>query len=141
MTPDLLPARMQRRITADGDCWLWDRVAWNGYGVSVYWRGKRHPAHRSVYLAVHGAIPDGFDLDHLCRNRRCVRPDHLEPVTRAENLSRSGQVGKWNARKTHCPQGHEFTSENTYADSRGWRGCVTCRKDASRRAAKRRSAA
>lgn len=138
---EALPGRLQRRITVDGDCWLWDKVSWNGYGVNVSWQGCRHPAHRTVYLAAGGIIPPGLDLDHLCRNRRCVRPAHMEPVTRAENLSRSGRVGKWNTRKTHCAQGHEFTPDNTYADPRGWRGCATCRQESSRRAAKRRSAA
>jgi hypothetical protein len=68
----------------------------------------RDMAHRWSYEYHVGPIPEGLDIDHLCRNRACVNPEHLEPVTRAENIRRAAQV------KTHCPSGHEYTEENTY---------------------------
>lgn len=112
----------------DGDCLVWTGNAPHGYGT--FWLdGRKVRAHRFSYERFVGPIPDGLELDHLCRNTRCVNPEHLEPVTRAENLRRA----HWpNSRKTHCKHGHEYTSENTY-HWRGHRVCRTCQKE--RRAA------
>jgi hypothetical protein len=89
-------------------CWEWaglrDR---DGYGESQH-AGRKRKAHRVAYELLVGPILKGSDLDHLCRNKRCVNPDHLEPVTKAENNRRA------RATRTHCPQGHERTPENTY---------------------------
>ena len=104
------------------DCWLWTGPLYpNGYGKTAQPHDGTQLAHRAIYLASGRAIPDGLDLDHLCRVRRCVNPDHLEPVSRATNLQRGGR-----ARKT-CRRGHDLTDPaNTRVDSKGVRFCVPC---------------
>lgn len=108
-------------------CWEWQgMINQDGYGlISV--KGKRVLAHRWAYEAFIGPIGDDLTIDHLCRNRRCVMPDHLEPVTRRINTLRGETVTAQNARKTHCQNGHEFTPENTYIiPGTGSRLCRTC---------------
>ena len=83
----------------------------HGYG-SFSMRSLNWKAHRVSWTIANGQIGDGLELDHLCRNPSCVRPDHLEPVTHAENMRR-GRGGEYNGAKTHCPQGHEYTLANT----------------------------
>lgn len=146
------PRTLEQRITGlrqtsetAGACWLWDgEMKGNGYGrVSV--KGKNRLAHRAVYEHLRGPIPDGLVLDHLCRNRACVNPDHLEPVTNAINIMRGVGVGAVNAAKTHCVHGHEFTPENTRFNkpfrptgvvSRACRQCHRERTRAYRRSSK-----
>ena len=116
-------------------CWLWTRALYsNGYGAIAF-HGVSRIAHRLSYEAHVGPIPVGMDLDHLCRNRCCVNPAHLEPVTRKVNLGRSPLVGRGagtaQTAKTHCPQGHEYTPENTRI-ARGKRYCKTCHRDCER---------
>lgn len=118
-----------------GECWNWTGpISPYGYGIM---RGKDIPsrhAHRFGYILLRGPIPDSLVLDHLCRNRRCVNPDHLEPVTNTENVMRGEGFAPKNAAKTHCDAGHEFTPENTYTRSRkqGGRQCKTCTLDRKR---------
>lgn len=89
-------------------------------------------AHRVSYALACGQIPDGLQVDHVkakgCRHRHCVAPEHLEAVTGAENNRRSGSLTAANARKTHCPAGHEYTPENTYANPTAGRICRTCQR-------------
>lgn len=110
----------------------------SGYGQFAMDDGDRvrmKPAHRIAYELVNGPIPEGLEIDHLCRNRLCVRPDHLEAVTTQENLRRGNGASARNARKDRCSQGHEFDETNTYwrPDGKG-RDCRTCRAARSRRA-------
>lgn len=114
-------------IIQENGCWDWvgtKRV--DGYGC-IY-RGRRKVgAHRVVFEMLRGPIPNGLTLDHLCRNRGCVNPDHLEPVTAAENTLRGFGAPALNGRKTHCANGHPFSPENTIAMIEGGRPTRSCR--------------
>lgn len=119
-----IEVRLWRFVDASGDCWLWtgSRTG-GGYGRVAISRRTSRPAHRMVWQMLVGPIPEGYQLDHLCRNPSCVNPDHLEPVTPAENQRRSPLV---RSRRTHCPQGHEYTPENTVLSKRNQRSCREC---------------
>ena len=126
--------RQRERILSSfkkGDgCWEWKYgFTSKGYGQANY-DGKHGTAHRIVYQLLVGPIPKGLFLDHLCRNRKCVRPEHLEPVTSRENNLRSTGPAAVNAAKSHCKYGHEFTPENTKSKpSRpNSRICRTCKR-------------
>jgi|SRR5690554_866218 len=132
---DFIRAVGKFEIEQETGCWVWIGAAQsNGYGR--FWDGeKSNYAHRVMYELFNGPIQASMDLDHLCRNRRCVNPLHLEQVTRSENLKR-GLTGENIAAplraRTHCPQGHEYSEENTrrYAGRRVCRAC--CREKAKR---------
>ena len=123
-------------VGRQADCWPWLRsVSSGGYG-QFFFEGRLHTAHRVAYELTKGAIPEGLQLDHLCRNRRCCNPDHLEPVTAAENTRRSPIH---NVAKTHCPQGHPYDTANTARNrANGGRVCRTC-SNAESRERKRRA--
>jgi hypothetical protein len=107
-------------------CWVWQMSRTTG-GYGQTFDGTRLvPAHRWYYERTHGLVPEGLDLDHLCRVRACVNPDHLEPVTRRENLLRGETRTAANAAKTHCPQGHPYDEVNTYVRASGQRVCRRC---------------
>lgn len=136
-TDDPRPSVGQRfaALVAKSDgCWLWQGGAdLRGYGT--FWRdGKNHPAHRVSYELYVGAIPDDMHLDHLCRTPRCVRPDHLEPVTPRENLMRGSTTqAAINAAKTHCIHDHPLAGGNLHIDKDGKRRCNACRRERVRR--------
>lgn len=115
-----------------GPCWIWEGQRVNsGYGMTRWWVGKGHSnasklAHRMSYELTKGNIPVGKQLDHLCRNRICVNPDHLEPVTNKENVLRGDGLCAENARKIVCKRGHPLTAENVYTNPRNMRTCRTC---------------
>ena len=117
-------------------CWEWPtRIAPNGYG-RIYHAGRDYYAHRVFYTAEHGPVEPTLDIDHLCRNRRCVNPAHLEAVTRKVNLNRGAGTGP---RKTHCIRGHSLA--DAYEDKRGGRQCRTCTMQrAAEKRAERRAA-
>ena len=124
-------------IDASGDCWEWTGyVNPDGYG-RVGIRGRYLLAHRVIWEALVGPIPDGLEIDHLCRNLPCVNPDHLEVVTHAENLRR-GISGLLNRNKTHCSVGHPYFGENLYKSPDGARRCRTCRRASNQRTRERK---
>lgn len=116
-----------------GPCWLFTaRRNRKGYGL-MWHSGLRRGvvAHRISYELYVGTIPDGLQLDHLCRVRHCVNPNHLEPVTPSVNTLRGNLAAVTRARaeaRTHCANGHELTTENTNT-ARGWRECRSCQRD------------
>lgn len=135
MTPDTLPERIRAKITPDPDteCWIWTG-AWErrtGYGRTGP-TNDRVPAHRYTYTALVGPITGDNHIHHMCGVRRCVNPEHLVQLAPAEHYRIHGGSAV-NAGKTHCPQGHEYTPENTrvreYDDGETARFCRTCNRE------------
>lgn len=139
MPPRKKPAsdRFWIKVDKTDDCWVWTgALGDDGYGRFGD-QSRTRMAHRWAYEHCVGPIPAGLQLDHLCHtrdiaacvasgsclHRRCVNPDHLEPVTRLENVRRGANATLLN---THCGFGHEFTPENTYRSKRGSRECRAC---------------
>lgn len=120
--------RFLRMVNKTNSCWIWTGYKNpKGYGKMTV-NYKPLMAHRWSYEYFIGEIPPGLVIDHLCENKACVNPEHLQPVTNKENLNR-GRVGQKNAdhhrSKTHCRRGHEYTQENTNYLNRKTRGVLT----------------
>lgn len=129
-----LPERFWAKVSvATSGCWLWTATTSGGYGRYSH-GGRRWAAHRVTYVTFVGPIAEGLCLDHLCRNRACVNPAHLEPVTNRENVLRGVGLPAQHARNTHCPQGHPYDDENTRVAAKGYRVCRTCHRERERRA-------
>jgi hypothetical protein len=128
-------ARFWSRVDqrSSDECWPWLAGKAKGYGTFSI-GGRSHPAHTISYQQIIGPVPIGLQLDHLCRNRGCVNPQHLEPVTRKENILRGVSFSAVNGAKTHCPNGHPYDSAHTRVDPRlGYRRCRECQAAGKRR--------
>jgi hypothetical protein len=159
-TREFTPSRINRQYTCGGDCrrarldrardqrfwskvdktascWLWTGYV-NNHGYGVFGRHRQTQyVHRFAYERLVGPIPEGLELDHLCRTPSCVNPEHLEAVTHRENSLRSDSPHAREARQTHCIHGHPFSKSNTYVTKLGKRQCRQC---AARRMRERRPA-
>lgn len=132
MVPSFVADKIEMSATG---CWLWGQaVSDNGYGV-IRRNGRLWKSHCWVYSQMVGPIPTGMDLDHLCRNRSCCNPDHLEPVTRSENLHR----GEGAVVSLMCKHGHWKLGDNLFLDPKTQRRfCRTCGRRIKRESARRR---
>ena len=114
-------------------CWLWNGfIHPTGYGTFRVSPTRVAYTHRIAYQLFHGAVPDGLEIDHLCRVRHCVNPAHMQVVTPSMNVRRGTSPAAQNAVKTHCPKGHPLSGANLYLKPRGngkvARVCLACRR-------------
>jgi hypothetical protein len=129
---DRLPARFWAKANVEDrgyetPCWIWTGArGGNGTDYGRFWLTRQRCAHVCAFEVLVGLVPEGLELDHLCRVPLCVNPAHLEPVTHAENMRRSSARPPVSKPKTHCKHGHEFTAENSLPRSGGGRRCRTC---------------
>ncbi len=121
--------RFWSKVDASGDCWLWTACkASPGYG-RFGWQGQTHYAHRIAYAILVGPIPVDRELDHLCRIKHCVNPDHLQIISHRENTLRGYGPAACASRLTHCSVGHSYDIINTWVDKkRGHRHCRICHR-------------
>jgi hypothetical protein len=126
--------RFWSKVEKSAGCWNWaGTVLANGYGQ--FWlAGRAYGPHRLAYELIIGKIATGLEIDHLCRNPRCVRPDHLEAVTHRENWARSETYSAIAFKRDHCSEGHLYAEHGYTATSRGrpYRGCRLCKRRLNR---------
>jgi HNH endonuclease len=135
-----LEERFWAQVNKTDSCWLWTGHIATGKGYGrIRVNGEYQKAHRVSYELFVGPIPDGLQLDHLCRVRNCVNPEHLEPVTNRENGLRGTSPIYENLKKTHCSKGHPLSGDNLYPRTDGGRRCRICKVEADRIGAEKRS--
>jgi len=137
--------RIETRIERGDGCWSWTgALDTSGYG-RVFMGGKQMSVHRLMYEWHCGPIPEGYEIDHtchtdacpggVCEHRRCCNPEHLDAVPKAVNVARGqghASSARRAARRTHCPSGHPYDSQNTLVTPDGSRKCRTCHRDRER---------
>lgn len=124
--------RFWSKVDKSGVCWNWTASKkYKNYG-QFWYKGRNDFAHRVSYELCKGVIPDGLQIDHLCRNPSCVNPDHLEAVTQKENILRGVGLSAQRARQTHCKNGHPLSGDNLRRDKKFRRICKTCARKTSR---------
>lgn len=134
MSTELVDRIMGKVRVTDAGCWEFTGCKVRGGYGQIRIAGKGQYTHRVMHELHSGPIPEGYDIDHLCRNRACCNPSHLEAVTRAVNAARTppGARGQNRATvekaKTHCPQGHPYDDENTRTNAAGHRWCRACQR-------------
>ena len=128
---------LSKLIIKESGCWEWiGGRSGAGYG-ELRTGGNRIKAHRFSYEWFKGKIPDGLQIDHLCRNHKCVNPDHLEVVTNRDNTIRGIGITAKNAIATYCQNGHKFDLFNTYFRLTGGRDCIKCKRKRTRESNRR----
>ncbi len=127
---------------SSGECWIWTGTRGpQGYGRIRVGGRRSTGAHRFAWEIVRGPVPDGLFVCHRCDNPPCVRPDHLFLGTASDNAWDCARKGRRpQSKRTHCPQGHEYSAENTYRSPRGHRGCRTCLRAKARQVSQARKA-
>ena len=119
--------RFWAKVNKTDTCWLWTASTKGaGYGQYII-EGKSYLSHRLSYEMLVGSIPEGLVIDHLCKVKTCVNPEHLEAVTQYENMMRS-ESGAYLKSRTHCPKNHPYSGTNLYVSPRGGRFCRACRR-------------
>lgn len=127
--------RFWNKVDKSSSCWSWKAyVNRGGYGVFTINRHKIL-AHRVAFELVRGHISEGLVIDHLCRNRACVNPSHMEPVTQKTNVLRGGGIAAQFAKRTSCVNGHRWSKDNLYKTTgkRTGRTCGACGRESSRK--------
>lgn len=140
---EAIQSRFWAKVVKGDGCWAW-AAARNQHGYGQFrLDGRMRAAHRVAYELMIGPIPDGLDIDHLCRVRHCVNPAHLEPVTTQENVRR-GLLAETNRARgmaiTHCKHGHCLDGDNAYRGPDGFRKCRACHAERERVRRQRRAA-
>ena len=130
MQPPIIRLMAKVEFLPNG-CWQWKGALFpNGYGHFRLYTHKNGYAHIVAYELFRGSIPKELEIDHLCRNRGCINPYHMELVTHQENILRGISVGHgagaYQRAKTHCPQGHPYNEANTRITRKGYRDCRVC---------------